>query len=660
MTAMALLNAREILTISLDDIWKLEKGVYEVQFDDGQTLFMYHSHVQYNRILWEFHKDFPDSQILPGHAFIGTEYGPTTHLQILGNIIWDTFDIYMAKGMMLDMDYVSLRGYQLTNLLYNTLTFRLEAYVSSSSLLDYIAIYRDPRVSEHVDKVRNDPFPTPSKIESCSSLVANEVKKPDFQPWNPIVRVVRSGNTKVESIIQSTVMRGMPTDIDSRLFKKPIINGYLYGLDKLEDQMMDSRTSAKALSYAKKPMQDSEYLNRKLQLLAASISNLHRNVDCGSKRYFETILPTEKHLNDYRGKYYLDEVHGVEKEIMPWDSHLIGKPIKLRRVFSCNVNDRYGVCVKCFGTLGYSIPTGTNIGHQCAINLQSPVGQLLLSAKHFTANGTADNFVFSDVEKKYLFIPQGKMNSFYVNPRLNDYTYKIRFYEKESEGIASLRNTTSFKGITPTRYSSLTAIKFIIFDESDNPIDMMDVNLTTPSQSRVSSFTIEALEYIIASGWKNFEDGTVEVDMSNWNEDKPLLLMPMKQFSTPEFMNSIEKFIRGDVGNVKPMIKYDTIEEGIAAFHDLISDKLSINIANLEIIMLSCMITEDTDFRPPLDKMNGKLAKYSDIMFNRSLAPYMAYQTQSKAFRSEKSFIYKKRPPHPLDKLLLPGDVGHK
>ena len=30
-----------------------------------------------------------------------------------------------------------------------------------------------------------------------------------------------------------------------------------------------------------------------------------------------------------------------------------------------------------------------------------------------------------------------------------------------------------------------------------------------------------------------------------------------------------------------------------------------------------------------------------------------------KAFRSEKPFIYKKRPPHPLDKLLLPGDIGN-
>lgn len=658
MTAMMLLNAREILTISLDDIWNLQKGVYEVQFDDGQTLFMYHSHIQYNRILWEFHKDFPESQILPGHAFIGTDYGPTTHLQILGNIIWDTFDIYLSKGLMLDMDFVSLRGYQLTNLLYNILTFKLEAYVSSSSLLDYIDIYRDPRIAEHVDKVRNDPFPTPTKIESCSELLAKAVKKKEFQPHNPIVRVVKSGNTKVDSIIQSIGMRGTATDIDSRLFKKPIVNGYLFGLDRPEDQMMDSRTSAKALSYAKKPMQDSEYLNRKLQLLAASISTLHKRVDCGTKNYFETILPTEKHLNDYRGKYYLDEVHGVEKEIMPWDVQLIGKPIKIRRVFSCKVNDRYGVCVKCFGTLGYSIPEGTNVGHQCAINLQSPVGQLLLSAKHFTANGTADNFVFTETEKRYLHIPQATMNAFFVNQRLNDYSYKIRFYEKESEGIASLRNTTSFKGITPTRYSSLTTIKFIIFDEANNPIDMMDVNLTTPSQSRVSSFTVEALEYIIATGWENFEDGTCEVDMSNWNEDKPLLLMPMKQFSTPEFMNSIEKFIRGDIGNVKPMIKYDTIEEGISAFHDLISDKLSINISNLEIIMLSCMISTEEDFRPPIDKMNGILAKYSDIMFNRSLAPYMAYQTQSKAFRSEKSFIYKKRPPHPLDKLLLCGDVG--
>lgn len=657
MTQITHMTAREILTIPLADIWNLAKGVYNVTFDDMSTVYMYHSHITFNRIMWEFHRDFPDSKILPNHAFVGEHYGPTTHLQILSNIIWDTFDIYMEKGYMIDMDYVSLRGYQITNLLYNTLTFKLEAYVSSSSLLDYIEIYRDPRISRHVDKVRNDPYPTPSKIESCSQSIAAEIRKPDFQRHNPNVRVLQSGNTKMDSAIQSIGMRGTATEIDSNLFRKPITNGYLFGLDRLEDQMMDSRTSAKALSYAKKPMQDSEYLNRKLQLLAASISMLHRDVDCGTKRYFETILQTEKHLKDYVGKFFYDPVTNVEREIRSWDVGLIGKPLLIRRVFSCIINDRHGVCVKCFGSLGYSIPTGTNIGHQSAINLQSPVGQLLLSAKHFTANGTADNFLFTDAEKRFLHIPQGKMNAFYVNKRLCEYKYKIRFYESESEGIASLRNTVSFKGITPTRYSSLTCVKFIVFDKDDNPIDIMDVNLATQTQSRTSSFTIEGLEYIIGRGWETFEDGTCEVDMSGWNDDRPLFVMPMKQFSTPEFMSSIEKFIRGDVGMVKPMIKYDTIEEGITAFHDLVSDKLSINISNLEIIMLSCMITNEDDYRPPIDKMSGVLAKYSDIMFNRSLGPYMAYQTQSKAFRSEKSFINKKRSPHPLDKLLLHGDI---
>ncbi|TXG83175.1 MAG: hypothetical protein E6R13_04215 [Spirochaetes bacterium] len=649
------LTAREILTTPIADIWSFAKGVYEVIFDDSRSLYMYHSHICFNRLLWEFFKEFPDGQITPNHAFIGDKFGPTTHLKILGEIVWDTFDVYMNKGIQIDMDYLSLRCYQITNLVYNVMSFQLEKYVSSSSLLDYIEIYRDQRISQHVEKVRKDPYPTPTKIETCSNLVTKEIKDPLFQPHNPIVRVLQSGNTKVESALQSVSMRGTATDIDSRLFRKPIVNGYLFGLDKLEDQMMDSRTSAKALSYAKKPMQDSEYLNRKLQLLASSISTLYME-DCGTKRYFDVVLPTFKHLNDYRGKYYFDEEAGVEKEIMVWDTHLIGKTIKLRRVFSCLNHDRHGVCVKCFGSLGYSIPKGTNIGHQCAINLQSPVGQLLLSAKHFTANGTADEFVFSDAEKRYLHIPKSMMNEFYVNKRLSDYRYKIRFYTKESEGIGSLRNTKSFKGLAPTRYSGLSTIKFIIYDELDNPIDVMDVNLATPTASRVSSFSIEALEYIMSMGWENYEDGTCEVDMAGWNDGQPLLIMPMKQFSTPEFMNSIEKFIRGDVGTVKPMIKYDSIEEGMEAFHELVSDKLSINISNLEIIMLSCMISSETDYRPPIDKMQGQLAKYSDIMFNRSLGAFMAYQTQSKAFRSEKSYIYKQRSPHPLDKLLLSGN----
>ena len=65
------LTAREILTTPIADIWSFAKGVYEVIFDDSRSLYMYHSHICFNRLLWEFFKEFPDGQITPNHAFIG-------------------------------------------------------------------------------------------------------------------------------------------------------------------------------------------------------------------------------------------------------------------------------------------------------------------------------------------------------------------------------------------------------------------------------------------------------------------------------------------------------------------------------------------------------------------------------------------------------------
>src|SRR5690606_21001608 len=117
---------------------------------------------------------------------------------------------------------------------------------------------------------------------------------------------------------------------------------------------------------------------------------------------------------------------------------LINKVLKIRTLFDCKHPDRYGVCERCYGEQAYSIMPFTNIGHQGTINMQSPIGQLLLSAKHFTSNADASSFGFSISDLQFVAPTPRMSNTFQIASRLSGLNYKIQVLEKEASGLNSL------------------------------------------------------------------------------------------------------------------------------------------------------------------------------------------------------------------------------
>ena len=95
--------------------------------------------------------------------------------------------------------------------------------------------------------------------------------------------MVKSGLVPDDQTAQSLIARGYLTDIDSTIFKKPIVS-FLDGLISLEDKAMESRSAAKALIFSGTNTADSEYFSRELQLLVSTLCRLHEG-DCGSTKY---------------------------------------------------------------------------------------------------------------------------------------------------------------------------------------------------------------------------------------------------------------------------------------------------------------------------------------------------------------------------------------
>lgn len=613
-------------------------------------------HIIISRYLWEAFTEYPEVPVCSHHAFNGDRFGPTTHLGILEKILFDIRRHVHQNVPDADMDRVMEHlqqiAYRVTNDVFNDFSVKLAEYVSTTRLDHYVEIVEHPEVKPKLDALYAQLNPSPMQMEETYNHVKKCMERPDLFPRNPIARAIRAGNTKPGSILQSIVARGTPTDIDSRIFPKTIKTGYLRGVNTLVDQIMDSRTSAKSLSYQSKPMQDSEYLNRKLQLSGATLMNIHQT-DCGSKKYYPVTVKIGS-LKDFIGKFFYDEAIQKERAISEKDSYLQGRTLKMRTVFGCQINDPYGVCVHCLGELGYNIPKYTNLGHQFVINLQAPVGQLLLSDKHYVSTATGDGYALSSADRNFFTTQLGDENTILFNPRLTTNSLKFRLLAHEALGLNDVSLDIDVKDLNVFRISELSFIE-ISGESSLGQEFYHEFSSCTNAATRKLAFTQEALEFIQSHGYTTLDDGSYEIDFTHYDRTKPLLILPRKQVSTVDYMKNIEKFVRGEGTKDMPSIcDYDSNIAAVQGFHEIVAERMSVHFSCLEVITLAHSVRdiEARDYRLPDDKSKAQIAKYNNIMNLRSLSAKMAYQGHVKIMFSESAFIIRNRPTHHLDTVL--------
>ena len=105
------------------------------------------------------------------------------------------------------------------------------------------------------------------------------------------------------------------------------------------------------------------------------------------------------------------------------------------------------------------------------------------------------------------------------------------------------------------------------------------------------------------------------------------------------------------------MVDYSSNIAAVQGFHEIVSERMNVNFACLEVIAIShsARDIEAKDYRLPADKSKAQLAKYNNIMNYRSLSAKMAYQGHVKVMFSETAFTIRRRPSHHLDPVLLGG-----
>lgn len=643
---MQKLKARDLLTMSRQDLWALPDGKMTLTFDDGdvetttrRTIFCAY--------LWTIHSRYPKTPLLKEHHMGMERVSGRTHLDLLGTI-YRTWYYSHLEDLTVHREDVWKLMYEIVNEIYNDFIQYLDAYVSTMSILDFVDVMDSPDIKKANDAV----VPSQKSIDETYDVIRKTLMEDKTLTGNAIAEAVRSSMLDQKQVNQCVGPRGFVTEIDSMIYKQPITVGYAQGMRKLYDSMIESRSAAKALMFAKDPLAKCEYFNRKMQLVAQVVETLVPG-DCGSNHYLPwSIEPGE--LKSMEGIHYVD--NGEIKTIHSRDHFLEGQTLNLRTPFGCVHPDRQSVCEICYGEMGYSIPRGTVLGHVAAIAIGEKTSQLVLSTKHVDGSSNVDDIDLGEEYSKYL-VPGAEQSVLRLNSDLKGKQVRLVVRAEDARSLPDIHNLKDLDEINLARITEMKDVTIQVGDEKDEDgIDEMTVPVSMGS--RLGSLTSEALYYVKEYGYSlDQSTGDYIIDLKHWDFGISLFELPLKHINMLDFQDQVESAIFSGASGDKSLglKRFDDPTEAIKSLLALVSSKLSINLSHIIVMAYSVAAVDpkNGDYRLPRGGEDFQFSKLNELVINRSLGAMMAYQNQEKAFLRPETFLISDRPRHPMDPLLM-------
>lgn len=652
------IDARDVANMTEDEVFALPSSGINMTFSDGMMMVTRPDTI-YSWYLWLVFRRYPDTPILMEHHLAGATVTPKSHLDILAKIRIAAVKAY-SDGDFETVPGINATIYDATEDLYNGMTVRLEEYITSISILDFMDIHFHPRIKAINDALKSNEHLTNNQINQGHKDIMDILSTDDSLINNPVARAAKHNLVKSGQIMQCISSRGFVTDVDNHRFSKPIKTGYVEGMSTYTEYATESRTATTAEFMTATPMQQSEYLNRLLQMSTSVVKRVHPG-DCGSRDFINITVDTKDKLKDMEGVHYFT-LDG-ERVIAADDTGLIGNILKIRTIFTCKHEDRYGVCATCYGDLAYNLVLTDNIGHTAAVEQQSDQSQLILSHKHHTNSAGSRDFTLSPEAQRYLTRQVENPNNIYLQ-KFKKASVNIVVFIDEGRSLDDLKHLENLNSVAPERMAHLTCMGFMV--KQSNGEETREL-VSVKADTRTASFSIEALTHIHKHGWTVNSEGSYVINMDEWDVEQPLLTLPEEQFSTVEYSNTIRKFVKGTSGPKKPkptdlktIVHYEDVAKALAAFHDLVALKLHVNFSHLAVILYATRSADielgDYNLPFPTDRRGGDFTKHHEKMKNGNIAAAMAYEEQTSTLFNPRSYLFKKRPTHEFDHILL-GDI---
>lgn len=664
-----IVSARKLLEVPAKQLWNMLTGNFKLRFDDGVIETNAHE-VIYSSYLWDFHREFRLTPLLTTHhsAHIVQDkfLNAKTHLALFRIIYNDAYDAYRSSNQLLAMgiDDYELRDrlgramYVINNRMYNDMSVGTLRYTTAIDVLDFLEVLDAPELIE----AKKGKIETYNDVEAIYDVARKVIRSPAFDN-NSLARAYRCGVVKEDQIHQMIAPRGGVTDLDG---ENPIIvtSSFVEGLTKLHESFVETRSASKHLASSKGAISSTEFFSRKLQFVTHIVKNLHLG-DCGSTKYVHFpvkgeiiengVLIRNNDLKLIAGLNYFDDETQTLKTVRTTDRHLLGKTIKLRSVVHCNHPDDYGVCSTCFGQLSYAIPKNTNLGHICGTHFTAKINQGVLSTKHLLGNAFIERVYLDNFTEQYLTVGEDGC-SLLISDKSKNKKVRLLVPSEGCPNITDIYHVDSVADLSVSRVSEFHEIGLEITEGEVTKIISLDVT----KERRLSSFTYELLDYIRVHGYGTEENLTV-IDMCDWDWNKPILSLPLKNYTMSDFGKDVATMLESSMENIKKRDRKVSPDAYLIEVFDFINTRLTVPLALIQVVLYGYMV-EDAEagyFNLPKGDSKREMSVLSELMSRRSLGVAFAYQGHSNLIASPESYN-DHRPDHPFDELFLPEQVvGH-
>lgn len=548
---------------------------------------------------------------------------------------------------------------------YNAINVLAERNVVSIDWLDFCEIVEQPEIIDII-----------AEVQECSNEYTIAVaygKIKDFLMKSPtiennaVVKAVRSGMVNINQVMQCVGIRGITTEVDGALLVVPVVTNFTLGLNDMYSFTADGRSAAKALFNSEKPLEDAVYFSRRLELLTMTVESLLPG-DCGSTDYLNwSVRGTEydeKGMVSYPGdlpfmvgKYYLNEETGELESISEHDAHnnpqkYVGRTLKLRSGIKCQHKDKHGICEVCFGRLSVNVSPYANLGHLCAATMTQQTNQSVLSTKHLDASAAAMAIVMSAIGKRHFSLNENR-NGYCIKPEIRGTKMKMYVSRAEVYGMTDIQTADNPDDLSPSRISSIDSV----FIERETQETQFFDEVIVSQSKRKASFTMEFIRYLREYGWETDSRNNFVIDLSKWNSDLPIMMLPDMEYSFSDHAKQIAELIEGSQKKSAYRRQPGAPATVLRELFTLVNSKLKVNLACLEVIIYAAMTPGPNDYRLARGCENPILGIADSIIRHRNISHAYAFQGISRTITSPSTFFQENREDSVLDAFFAPYEV---
>ena len=661
------IKIRAVYALEFKELTSLKTDL-DIEFEDGTIIKVPYKELIVSILLTKFIPQWsirilPD--ILVSNYYTNGYFSSSTYLKLYSILYYRIIREYLEpNNLHSEYEYVLKDMYKTINKFLNNFVAIIQDYDIGIEISDILPIALDENILESIRKVNQDP--TQENIEKSYSILDTLIKQGKFND-NIMTLVYQSGMVNINQLRQLFGSRGFLTEIDSRIFKQPMVNSFTLGFKNAYEALIESRAGAKALFMSTNAIRKSEQYAREFQLAAMPVEEIVYT-DCGNRDYIEILVRPKEINEDGRVEYngdlqnlvgskYLNERDEWET-ITPNHKHLEGKTIKLRSVLHCKLRNKKQICSACYGDLTYGLFKHSNLGHINSTNITRDISQSLLSTKHLLKSAAGSEVVLDNLANEF-FIIKGS-DKLFVRPQILKKRHTRVLLHIPQWQVLGLRGleTLNLLNVNINKISRIQGftIEFKKDDESTTyPIKIKNGN-------RGGFFTLEFLFYIKKHGYNIDDEDNYVIDITDINVRRT----PILKYDKAEFdFNILAKEFAGLAFRRKYVLQNNrrtsefTAEVLVQKIFDLLNTKLNVNIKKIETMVYAFTVMD-------LDKNNfdlGRNSKYLDLVGlkyaidNRSIGGSFGWSRLLNKIFNPFLLEGDNKPDHPLDVLFKPNEV---